>query len=82
MKLEKIFPAYRFSPNPPTLVRVAQLRNSFHTSDTGVTAEEYTEEPHEATKVSNPNTAADRIFLENGHDFAFAGSSSPVHSTR
>lgn len=50
--------------------------------DTGVTAEEYTEEPQDATRVSKPRTKQDISFRRMGQDFAFAGSLEDVNSTR
>jgi hypothetical protein len=49
--------------------------------ETGSTAEEYTDEPQDATRVPKPRTAAVCILNETDRDFALAGSPPPVSST-
>lgn len=53
-----------------------------NSAETGSTAAEYTEEPHEASNVSNARMAQAINFLLNGQLFALAGSSSLTRSTR
>jgi hypothetical protein len=62
--------------------RMATTELTPNCAETGSTAAEYTEEPHEATNVSNPRMAQAIIFLLNGQVFALAGSSLSTRSTR
>lgn len=71
-----------YSVNPKINPKIATTLLTPNIIDTGSTAELYTEEPHDATRLSNPNTNAARSLRFRGQNFAFAGSDSDVSSTR